>query len=179
MNKTYLRKVLALTHQHMAYSVATSPSGVAGGLEDDLSLPIMQFSSLTTALLGVNCSHSNSVPDSRNRGTFGSPVAKDHVSGCRNSRTHEKGAQPGSLALDFCRHSSEYLNGRTSQHFCVHPVLRDGKEGLVAQEETSARKSVECEIYTQSPEESSGGSIACRTTCRSTLPTCQDEPQGQ
>ncbi len=163
----------------MAYSIATSPSGVAGGLEDDLSLPIMQLSSLTTALLGVNRSHSKSIPNNHNRGTFGSPVTKDHVSGCRPSRIQQKEAQPGSLALDFCRHSTRYLNERTSQHLCVHPVFRDGKEGLVAQEETSARKSLECENYTQSLEESSGGSIACRTTCRSTIHTCQNESQGQ
>lgn len=163
----------------MACSIPATPSVVVGGLEDDHSLPIVQFSELTKALLGVNCAHSNITPNSHNCETFGSPVAEEHGSGCRPLRTHGQEAQPESLALELRRHSGEYLNERTSQYFCGQPVLRDSKEGPVAQGETCARKSVECEKYTLSPEESSGGSIAYRTTCWSTLPTCQDESQGQ
>lgn len=171
------RSALGGTDQSMARLISAPPAVMAEGLEDDHSLPVMQFSSLTTALLGADHSDRIGISTVSDRGPCDPLMAIDRVSGCRPRRTYEQRGQSGSLALEISRHESP--DEPAVQHSCLPPVLREGKGSSIIQEKACAKELVECEECAQPLEESSDGSVAYRTACRSMLPTCGDGSQAQ
>lgn len=153
--------MLTLEFQRMASSKVT------GDVEDDLPLPVMQFSSLTTALLGVEGSQSDSIFNSHDPEAIGYPTDDNLVAGCRPSRIHEQEAQLVPLADIGSQPMNEYPSGGTNRRLYAQSVPREDKGGTIALQEACLRKSMEYENCTRSFEETCGGSIANCTSCKS------------
>ncbi len=159
----------------MARPVSTLPAVIAEDLEDDCSLPVLQFSSLTAALLGTD--HSDKIGISACE-PWDPLEAKDRVA-YRPRRTYERKGQSSSSGLEISQYSSENPSGPANQHSCLQPVLREGKEDSVEHVRTCLNEFVECKECALPRGESSSGSVPDRTTCRSMPPTCRDGSQAQ
>lgn len=161
------RNALCSPNQSMARPVTTPPAVAVQGLEDDRSLLVMQFSSLTAALLGADYSDRIGTCEKSDRVPCDLPVAEDRVFSCRLQRKYERNKQSGLFSPEMTS------DGPVAQHSYLRPALKQGRENSVSQ-----KKSWFCEECAQPIGESSGGSVSYCTTCRM-LPICRDGSQTQ